>query len=108
MGWQECPTLSRVRHRCPAQRESLLHASRGTSRAQAEAPQSASQAPLWADLTTQTGRSIGMDEKGMVVGVFKDRNAAERAYQTAKERGYGDEEVHVMMSDDTRKRHFKD
>lgn len=41
-----------------------------------------------------------------VTALFKDRDTAERAYQALRQRGYTDREINVMMSDDTRKRHF--
>jgi hypothetical protein len=43
-----------------------------------------------------------------VTGSFRDRESAERAYDTMIRRGYKPEDVHVMMSDDTRKKHFSD
>ena len=49
-----------------------------------------------------------MHDNDMVVGTFRDRGSAERAIETAKDRGYGDDEIHVMMSDDTRTRYFGD
>lgn len=42
----------------------------------------------------------------MVTGLFKDRDSAERAYRSVTDRGYTQDEVNLMMSDDTRKRHF--
>jgi hypothetical protein len=39
-------------------------------------------------------------------GIFRDRNSAEKAYQSLHERGYGKDDVNLMMSDDTRKKHF--
>ena len=47
-----------------------------------------------------------MHDREMVLGTFQDREAAERAYRVALDRGYGDRDIHVIMSDDTRKRHF--
>ncbi len=44
--------------------------------------------------------------KRMVTGLFRDRDSAERAYQSISDRGYAREDVNVVMSDDTRKRHF--
>lgn len=41
-----------------------------------------------------------------VTGLFRDRDSAERAYQTATERGYTAQDIDVVMSDDTRQRHF--
>lgn len=48
--------------------------------------------------TTQQGR--------LVTGMFADRDSAERAYNTLHSRGYGKDDIHLIMSDDTRKRHF--
>lgn len=42
----------------------------------------------------------------LVTGLFRDRDAAERAYQAATERGYNRDDVNLVMSDETRKRHF--
>ena len=42
----------------------------------------------------------------LITGSFSDRDSAERAYQSLSARGYRDSDVHVIMSDDTRKRHF--
>jgi hypothetical protein len=49
--------------------------------------------------TNNTGTS-------MLTGVFRDRDSAERAYNSLRDRGYGDDDVDVLMSDDTRKTHF--
>jgi hypothetical protein len=38
--------------------------------------------------------------------MFKDRNSVEGAYNTAIERGYNPDEINIVMSDDTRKKHF--
>ena len=51
--------------------------------------------------------SSGGDPK-VVTGLFKDRESAERAYQSVVERGYGTGDINVVMSDDTRKRYFSD
>jgi hypothetical protein len=37
---------------------------------------------------------------------FRDRETAERAYNAISARGYKSEEIHVLMSDETRKRLF--
>lgn len=44
--------------------------------------------------------------KPLLTGLFRDRDSAERAYQSISDRGYGREDVDLVMSDDTRKRHF--
>jgi hypothetical protein len=41
-----------------------------------------------------------------LTGSFKDRESAEHAYNRLRERGYTDEEINIMMSDDTRKKFF--
>jgi uncharacterized protein YjbJ (UPF0337 family) len=43
-----------------------------------------------------------------VHGLFNDRESAESAYRTLTERGYTHDDVNVLMSDETRKRHFAD
>lgn len=42
----------------------------------------------------------------IVTGLFHDRDSAEHAYTTVAERGYHRDDVNVVMSDDTRLRHF--
>jgi hypothetical protein len=45
-------------------------------------------------------------QSGMVTGLFRDRESAERAYSSLTERGYGQDDVNLVMSDETRKKHF--
>ncbi len=42
----------------------------------------------------------------MVTGLFRDRDSAERAYSSVSSRGYDKDDVNVMMTDETRDRHF--
>ena len=42
----------------------------------------------------------------LVTGLFPDRDSAERAYQDLSARGYSNDDVNLVMSDETRKRHF--
>lgn len=44
----------------------------------------------------------------MVTGLFRDRESAERAYGSLGSRGYSNDDVNVIMSDDTRKKYFSD
>lgn len=44
-------------------------------------------------------------ETAMVTGLFKDRENAESAYRSLRLRGYSDDEISVIMSDDTRKKY---
>lgn len=43
-----------------------------------------------------------------VHGLFNDRESAEGAFRSLSDRGYTKDDVNVLMSDDTRKRHFAD
>jgi hypothetical protein len=45
-------------------------------------------------------------QSSMVTGLFRDRESAERAYSSLTERGYGQDDVNLVMSDETRKKHF--
>lgn len=45
-------------------------------------------------------------QSGMVTGLFRDRESAERAYGSLTERGYSQDDVNLVMSDETRKKHF--
>ena len=44
--------------------------------------------------------------RGMVTGMFRDRDSAERAYGSLTSRGYRNDDINLMMSDETRRRHF--
>jgi hypothetical protein len=43
---------------------------------------------------------------GLVTGLFRDRDSAERAYQSISDLGYDHKDVNLVMSDETRKKHF--
>jgi hypothetical protein len=55
------------------------------------------------DDTTAYG---GARENTMLTGMFTDREDTERAYQSLRDRGYSEDEINVIMSDDTRKKHY--
>jgi len=42
----------------------------------------------------------------MVTGLFPDRASAESAYDLAQQRGYSKDDVNLVMSDETRSKHF--
>lgn len=44
----------------------------------------------------------------MVTGLFRDRDSAEKAYGSLTTRGYTKDDVNLIMSDETRKKHFTD
>lgn len=58
------------------------------------------------DNTNQTASGSLTNSPIMVTGLFRDRDSAERAYQTVSDRGYTRDDVNLIMSDETRKRHF--
>ncbi len=43
-----------------------------------------------------------MADRPLISGSFSDPAAADRAYNSFRERGYTDDDIHVMMSDDTK------
>jgi len=47
-------------------------------------------------------------ERRIVTSTFRDRESAERGYNAIAARGYKSDDIHVFMTDDTRKRLFKD
>lgn len=53
-----------------------------------------------------TGATTGRTRT--VTGLFRDRESAERAYNSMRTRGYNDDDVSMVMSDDTRKKYFSE
>ena len=47
-----------------------------------------------------------MAETNMVTGLFRDKDSASAAYDAAIERGYTPNDLNLVMSDETRSRHF--
>lgn len=43
---------------------------------------------------------------GMMTGQFNDKQSLEAAYQSLRDQGYTEEEINVVMSDDTRKKFY--
>ena len=54
------------------------------------------------------GNPMNNADGGMMTGMFRDRDSAEKAYQSLHSRGYGKDDVNLLMSDETRKTHFGD
>lgn len=44
----------------------------------------------------------------LVTGLFPDRESVEAAYNSAQSRGYKKDDLNLVMSDETRKRHFSE
>jgi hypothetical protein len=53
-----------------------------------------------------TNEDLNTDNDRMLTGMFNDRESAEKAYNSLHSRGYGKNDVNLMMSDETRKKHF--
>lgn len=60
------------------------------------------------DINTDSvgGGTARQRENRMMTGLFKDRESAEGAYRSLSSRGYGKDDVNLLMSDDTRKKYF--
>src|SRR4030081_2557048 len=54
----------------------------------------------------QMSDNMKSDRGKMLTGMFRDRDSAERAYDSLHKRGYKKEDINLIMSDDTRKKHF--
>lgn len=59
------------------------------------------------EMNANTG-AARQSSNNMVTGLFRDRESTERAYNTFRERGYTDDDVSVVMSDNTRDTWFAD
>lgn len=44
--------------------------------------------------------------QGMMTGMFRDRDSVEKAYNSLHSRGYTQDDINLMMTDETRKTHF--
>jgi hypothetical protein len=56
----------------------------------------------------ETSTGTARQRSGIMTGLFRDRESAERAYRSLNERGYTKDDVNLLMSDETRKKYFKD
>ncbi|TDD78838.1 hypothetical protein [Flavobacterium caseinilyticum] len=50
----------------------------------------------------------GSNERPMLTGMFADRESTEQAYNALHERGYSKDDVNLVMSDETKKKHYSD
>ena len=58
------------------------------------------------DTTLNHSRTSVTPSGHLVTGLFADRSSAEAAYTAAQSRGYAKDDLNLVMSDDTRMRHF--
>ncbi len=60
-------------------------------------------------IESQNQRTENMTkDRGMLTGMFRDRESTENAYNTLQERGYTKDDINLVMSDETRKQQFSD
>lgn len=52
--------------------------------------------------------NAGTSRNLMLTGMFADRDSTERAYQALHDRGYSKDDINLVMSDETRKKHYSD
>lgn len=50
--------------------------------------------------------SVKVKERPMLTGVFKDRHAAEEAYNSLLKHGYSKDDITLVMSEETREKYF--
>ena len=55
--------------------------------------------------TSSSAGSSGQNQR-MLTTMYNDRESAEKAYATLQSRGYTDKDINVLMSDETRDKHF--
>jgi hypothetical protein len=53
-------------------------------------------------------REGNTSEKRVLTGMFRDRESTENAYNSLHERGYSKDDIHLVMSDKTRERDYKE
>ncbi len=56
----------------------------------------------------QTANNATGTSRSWVTGTFSDRESAESAYNSMLNRGYSQDDINLMMSDNTRKKYFSD
>ena len=61
--------------------------------------------PDYTEGTAAQTTSAGQSDR-MMTAMFNDRDSAEKAYDTLRSRGYSDKDVNLMMSNETRDKHF--
>ncbi len=61
-----------------------------------------------ADQEKNPNRDMTDQNQNMLTGMFNDRESTERAYKNLQERGYSDKDINMIMSDETRNKHFKE
>jgi len=53
-------------------------------------------------------QATSRQEERLLTGMFRDRESTEGAYRSLRDRGYTDDDINVMMSEDTRNKYYSD
>ena len=53
-------------------------------------------------------QATSRQESRMLTGMFRDKDSTEGAYKSLRDRGYSDDDINVMMSNETRDKFFSD
>jgi hypothetical protein len=57
--------------------------------------------------TAEAGKAVASNNKTTrISGMFSTKEQAEKAYQTVESKGYGKDDIHVIMSHETHEKHF--
>lgn len=59
-------------------------------------------------METQNTNNSNKSNRKLLTGMFSDRESTESAYNNLHERGYSKEDIHLLMSEDTRKKQYAD
>jgi len=51
-------------------------------------------------------QATSRQESRMLTGMFRDKDSTESAYRSLRDRGYSDDEINVLMSDETRDKYY--
>lgn len=55
-----------------------------------------------------TQATPSQENRQILTGLFPDRDTTEGAYRSLRDRGYSDDDINVMMSDETRDKYYTD
>jgi hypothetical protein len=53
-------------------------------------------------------QGTGTQKQGILTGMFSDRESSEGAYKSLRDRGYSDDDISVLMTDETRSKWYGD
>ncbi|MFN0278949.1 MAG: hypothetical protein ACKVRN_10135 [Pyrinomonadaceae bacterium] len=53
-----------------------------------------------------TTQGTGTEKSRIMTGLFTDKESSEGAYKSLRDRGYADDDINVVMSDETRNKYY--